>query len=91
MSIPYSKREWILPRPQLFLFLGNLNKPESPRQKRKWVTFKPAFNGGLIEYKSVIYERDTFEINRFMAKDGFCVGTNMRSILMGMLNAHLMK
>lgn len=74
MSIPYSKREWILPRTQLFLFLGNLNKPESPRQKREWVTLKPAFNGGLVEYRSVIYERDTSEINCFMAKDGFSIG-----------------
>ena len=71
--------------------MDNLNKPESPRQKRKWVTLKPAFNGGLIEYRSVTYERGTIEINCFMAKDGFSVDTNMRSILMGMLYAHLMK
>lgn len=29
--------------------------------------------GGLIEYRSVIYERDTSEINCFLDKDGFFV------------------
>lgn len=93
LSIPYRKREWVLPMLQPFLCFGNLNKPKcSSKRERGLYSNKLSCNRGLYRIQISNTWKGRFQKSiAFWLKMDFPSTQSMESGLMGIFSMHFKK